>query len=84
VEKRVGRFEARGVLGDDVWFCVCGVNKRLHGRVDERCPQPARVATTLESARVALEEAEKSGDPARVFVARGEVQRLGGGRQSNT
>jgi hypothetical protein len=41
------------------------------------CPTPYR-PDTLEEARRELEAAEASGDPGRIFVARGEVQRLEG------
>ena len=51
----------------------CRAAFRLH--VDGMCPTAYRPGT-LEEARRALEDAERSGDPGRVFVARGEVQRL--------
>lgn len=41
------------------------------------CPEPYRPASMAEAQRL-LEEAERSGDQARVFVARGELQRLEG------
>lgn len=44
------------------------------------CPEPYR-PDTLEVARRELAEAEASGDEARVFVARGNLQRLEGRRR---
>jgi hypothetical protein len=73
---KVQTFEPRDETPDGRWFCAhCGTNARLHGRVDQRCPQAYRPAT-VEEARRQLELAEAAGDPARVFVARGEVQRF--------
>ena len=70
---KVRMFEAQPV---DRRRCVCGIQRRLHHE-DGRCPDLYR-PPTLESAQRALERAEASGDEARIFVARGEVQRLGG------
>lgn len=53
----------------------CGAAYRLHA--DQRCPVAYR-PSTLEVAQRELSDAEASGDAARIFVARGEVQRLGG------
>lgn len=55
--------------------CTCGAAYRLH--LEQRCPEPYRPGT-LEAARRELEAAERSGDEARVFVARGNLQRLEG------
>lgn len=72
----------------------CGAAYRLH-RLDERtvagagatarvarllCPSAYRPAT-LEVAQRELEAAEASGDANRIFVARGELQRLAGRRE---
>jgi hypothetical protein len=54
-----------------------GLGKLLAAGVPLNCPQAYRPGT-LEEAQRGLEEAERSGDPARVFVARGELQRLEG------
>lgn len=54
----------------------CGTLKRLHV-YDLRCPTAYR-PTTLAEAQRELERAQASGDAGRVFVARGDVQRLGG------
>lgn len=53
----------------------CGAAYRLHR--NNRCPQPYR-PDTLAVARRELGQALASGDAGRIFVARGEVQRLGG------
>lgn len=60
---------------------ACGAAYRLHrvGGSTLVCPTPYR-PSTLETAQRELADAERSGDPTRVFVARGEVQRLGGSR----
>jgi hypothetical protein len=51
---------------------------QLHrNRVPLLCPEAYR-PSTLEEARRGLADAERSGDEARVFVARGELQRLAG------
>lgn len=55
----------------------CGAAFRLHR--DGACPEAYR-PDSLEEAQRGLAAAEASGDPDRVFIARGEVQRLGGGR----
>lgn len=47
-----------------------------HG-VPLRCPEAYRPGTLEEAVR-GLVEAERSGDEARIFVARGELQRLAG------
>jgi hypothetical protein len=56
----------------------CGTVIQAH---DERrlCPTLYR-PDTLESARAELVAAQRSGDEARIFVARGNVQRLQGRR----
>lgn len=51
----------------------------LERGVPLECPQAYRPAT-VEEARRGLEEAVRSGDPAREFIARGELQRLEGRR----
>jgi hypothetical protein len=57
--------------------CVhCGTQQRHHG-ADLRCPVMYR-PETLEAAREALAAAVSTNDAAAEFVARGEVQRLGG------
>lgn len=45
--------------------------------VELECPEAYRPAS-LEEAQRGLEQAERSGDQARVFIARGELQRLRG------
>lgn len=72
----------------------CGASFHLHqpsgsvvdGKLRQRlfdggtpllCPQAAR-PDSLEAARRVLEDAEASGDAARIFAARGDVQRLEG------
>jgi hypothetical protein len=63
----------------------CGAAYRLHhADVNDsgeqyvlRCPVAYRT-DTLGAAQEDLRAAEASGDPARIFVARGNVQRLGG------
>lgn len=61
----------------------CGAAWRLHHRTTIRhadvrlCPEAYR-PDTLEVAQRELAAAEASGDQARIFVARGEVQRLAG------
>ena len=65
----------------------CGAAYRLHGIVyvggqgDEArpCPEAYR-PDTVELARRELAQAEATGDEARVFVARGNLQRLEGRR----
>lgn len=67
--------------------CVnCGAAWRLHEPVARpgaagvlRCPVAYR-PDTLDAANRALDEAIASGDQARIFAARGDVQRLGGPR----
>jgi hypothetical protein len=44
---------------------------------DGQCPEPYRPAT-IESATAELKSAEASGDANRIFVARGNFQRLKG------
>ena len=59
------------------YYCgACGANVRLHAQ-DGRCPEGWR-PETLAAAMRELAAARASGNPDRVFVARGEVQRLGG------
>lgn len=59
----------------------CGAAYRLHHETADRgvrrCPQAYR-PDTLEAAQRALSAARDSGDAAALFIARGEVQRLGG------
>ena len=58
----------------------CGAAYRLHrssGDWPGACPERYRPADLLTAQRE-LETAIASGDEARVFVARGDVQRLGG------
>lgn len=55
--------------------CTCGAAYRLHR--DGTCPRPYQ-PETLEIAVRELRAAQASNDAARVFVARGNVQRLGG------
>ena len=58
----------------------CGAAYRLHrsaGGWPGACPERYRPAD-LSTAQRELASAVESGDEARVFVARGEVQRLGG------
>jgi hypothetical protein len=65
--------------------CECGAAYRLHRQVSEEsergwrlvCPAPYR-PDSIEAAQRELEEAQASGDEARVFVARGNLQRLAG------
>jgi hypothetical protein len=54
-----------------------GLQKLLDGGARLRCPTPYRPGS-VEDARRALEEAERSGDAARIFTARGDLQRLVG------
>ena len=56
----------------------CGTMRQAH---DERglCPDMYR-PDTLVSARAELEAAQRSGDEARIFIARGNLQRLQGRR----
>jgi hypothetical protein len=53
----------------------CGTLKHAH--LDGACPAMYR-PDSLENAQRALALAVKDGDPEAVFVARGNVQRLGG------
>lgn len=55
--------------------CTCGAAYRLH--LDGRCPTAYRPGS-LEEAQRELAQAEASGDQQRVFVARGDLQRLQG------
>lgn len=55
---------------------ICHAAYRLH-EPDGTCLQQYR-PDSLEQAETELAEALRSGDPARIFVARGEVQRLKG------
>jgi hypothetical protein len=55
--------------------CVCGAAYRLHD--GQRCPSQYR-PDTLKAALEDLEDAMSGRDEARIFVARGNVQRLGG------
>ena len=57
----------------------CGAAHRLHLAPELRCPEAYR-PDTLELARRELAQAEASGDEARIFVARGNLQRLEGRR----
>lgn len=57
--------------------CECGAAYRLHR--DGACPVPYR-PPTIQSAERDLRDAERSGDANRIFIARGEVQRLRGRR----
>ena len=71
--------------------CLCGAAFLLHGYGSLRmrlaqdkagqlaCPSIYRPATPDDAARE-LEAAQASGDPARVFIARGDLQRLTGQR----
>jgi hypothetical protein len=61
---------------DDRRYCArCGGHRNLHQ--PGQCPEPYR-SDTLEAARRDLLLALASGDQARIFVARGNYQRLGG------
>ncbi len=53
---------------------LCGAAHRLH-HDDETCPEAYRAQTVAEAERE-LDAAYRSGDQVRVFIARGEVQRL--------
>lgn len=76
---------AAGVFPGRPPCATCGAAYRLHrAGVNETgeqytlpCPAPYR-PSTLERAEEELAAAEASGDQARIFVARGELQRLGG------
>jgi hypothetical protein len=65
----------------------CGAAYRLHrATVNETgeqyllaCPEAYR-PTTVEAAELEMDAATRSGDPARIFVARGNLQRLVGRR----
>lgn len=74
----VATFKAR----PEPWLrnrCVnCGTLQKLHVH-GGKCPTSYR-PQTLEEAQRELQRAEASGDAGRVFVARGDVQRLGGKR----
>lgn len=62
--------------GPDGRYCArCQAHRNLHSLVGRLCPVEYR-PDTLADARRALEDAR--GDPAAEFVARGDVQRLGG------
>lgn len=63
--------KASGVGG-----CWCALPE-VRASLTLRCPEAYR-PDTLEIARRELEAAEASGDEARVFVARGNLQRLAG------
>lgn len=54
----------------------CHAAYRLHSTKWLVCPERYR-PSTLAEAKAELARAEASGDAAQVFVARGEVQRLG-------
>lgn len=56
---------------------VCGTPRTAHDHQSRACPEIYRPGT-LEAAQRELAAARVSGDESRVFVARGEVQRLGG------
>jgi hypothetical protein len=56
----------------------CGAAYRLHEQ-DGTCPVAYRPGT-MEEAERELMQAEASGDKARIFIARGDVQRLTGRR----
>lgn len=55
----------------------CGAARTTHDYATGACPVAYR-PTTLATAQTDLQRARAAGDPAREFVARGEVQRLGG------
>jgi hypothetical protein len=55
----------------------CGTLRHAHDDATMACPSMYRPGT-LEAARRDLEQATARGDEAAIFVARGEVQRLGG------
>jgi hypothetical protein len=54
-----------------------GLQKLLDEGVGLECPEAYR-PSTLEAARRALADAEAAGDSARIFTARGDLQRLEG------
>lgn len=59
------------------------LQRLLERRVPLRCPAAYR-PTRIEEAQRALAQAEASGDPVRVFAARGDLQRLTGRRSEST
>lgn len=61
---------------DDRYCAACGASRRLH-TVAGKCPTAYRPPTLADAYRD-LAAAEAAGDQARTFVARGDVQRLGG------
>ena len=72
----------QGIFAGRPPCAVCGAAYRLH-RVEAdddhtylKCPDAYR-PDNLDTARRELADAEQSGDPARVFVARGNLQHLG-------
>lgn len=69
-------YEPQQAVGPGRPACAnCGAAYRLHH--DGTCPEAYRPGT-LQAAQDELAAAVASGDEARVFVARGEVQRIGG------
>jgi hypothetical protein len=56
---------------------LCGAARTTHDYATGACPVAYR-PTTLAEARAELARAQAAGDSAREFIARGDVQRLGG------
>ena len=54
---------------------TCFVSRKAHDFTTLACPEPWR-PSTLDEAKRELGRAELSNDAARIFVARGDVQRL--------
>jgi len=57
--------------------CICGTLRHAHDDITKECPTLYR-PDTIERAEDEMRAAQASGDLVRIFLARGELQRLRG------